>query len=134
MGDLLDAIAGFIDRGRAGQVAKGGTSWWWWLVGGAIAAAGVALGWWLLRGGNRELAQLRHARFRAEQDARNAEVDAQLKAETDQAASYQAEAEEARVRQASIELEIHAAKLRHAHDLAAVDRIRSWRDVAPDPR
>lgn len=129
---MIDALAAAVESMQERGRERGGHPWWWWVAGIVIAVIGLAVGAWYLSQDRRELARLRHERFRLEQEQRGAQINAQIAADKQIALEAEARAQQATVEIAAVELAIQASKLRHAQDLAAVDRIRSWRDVAPD--
>lgn len=131
---MIDALAAAVESMQERGRERGGHPWWWWVAGIAIAAIGLAVGAWYLGQDRRELARLRHERFKLEQEMRGAQISAQVASERQVSLEAEARAQQSQVEIAAVELAIQASKLRHAQDLAAVARIRSWRDVAPDPQ
>lgn len=131
---MIDALAAAVESMQERGRERGGHPWWWGVAGIAISAIGLAVGAWYLGQDRRELARLRHERFKLEQEMRGAQISAQVASERQVSLEAEARAQQSQVEIAAVELAIQASKLRHAQDLAAVARIRSWRDVAPDPQ
>lgn len=116
------------DVAHGGKAHKG-KSWVWSLIIPLLVLAGVAAFTWFASSRNRELAKLRHEKFKRKIMADKAEADAEIakKASLIALAEEKIVAEKKKLR--LIEADIRAEEKRYEADLAAIDSIRSWADA-----
>lgn len=124
---MLEKLASLIAKQKPEQ-GGGAKSWWRWPLLIVLVLIGLAIAsWWMWRNG-KELAKLRHGKFKREELARQAETDRKVatnKAESDAAV---AKAKKQADRILELDLLIHAATRRNELDKARIDRI-TWADL-----
>lgn len=126
---MLELLANLIGKQKPDEGKGGGAkSWWRWPLLIVLVLAGLAIAsWWMWRNG-RELAKLRSDKFKREELARKAEVDAQVASNKAEADAALAEAKRQADRILELDLRIHAATRRNELDKANIDRL-TWADL-----
>lgn len=131
---LLGQIADRLSNGEDARAGSGPSKWIAVAIGFLLALVGLGVGAFVSWRNRSELARLRHAEAEREIDARAAST-ASFQAENDEAViAAKVRANEARARAEAAAEDLEKAEERYARDLAAIDRIRSWRDVDPGAR
>lgn len=103
-------------------------SWWRWPLVVLLVVVGLLVGYWVLMRDRRELARLRHERFKADQEARQAALDAQVNQDKATAEERMHRVREATRRLGAIDLAVVEAQRRYeANEKAAADL--TWRDL-----
>jgi hypothetical protein len=110
-------------HGGTSRISK---SWIWAIILPLIALAGIAAFSWFVFRRNRELAKLRHEKFKRETLAKKAEVDSYVAKGNEEVAKAQAKIDLAEKQLKLIEADVRAEEKRYEADLAAIDRIRGW--------
>lgn len=110
-------------HGGTSRVSK---SWIWAIILPLIALAGIAAFSWFAFSRNRELAKLRHEKFKrtveTEQSRIKAKVDENDQLIAEEQKKYDAELKKLEI----IAADIRAEESRYEADLAAIRRIRGW--------
>lgn len=127
--ELLGKLESIVKENKAAE--GGGKSWIGTLVIIAVVLVGIAVWSWISYRQGRELAKLRHEKETQRILAEKAVADAKVVANDAAIAAAKKEAEKVAEHLEIIEADIRAEEERHAADLRAIDRIRSWRDVDP---
>ena len=124
---MLDRIVNAIE---AQKPARGGgaKSWWRWPLLIVLLIVGLAIAAWVATRNARELARLRHEKFKRLELAKQADVDAKLAANYLSKQKHLDAAEKERERALEADLRLKAAENRHAKHVKAIDRI-TWADL-----
>jgi hypothetical protein len=123
----MDGIIKAIESQKP-EKGGGAKSWWRWPLLILLVLAGLAIAGWISMRNRRELAKLRHEKFKREELAKQAEVDAQV-AENDLSKEKHLKvAARERERLLEADLKLKAAENRHAKHVDAIDRL-GWGDL-----
>jgi hypothetical protein len=101
-------------------------SWWRWPLVILLVVVGLLVAYWLLMRDRRELARLRHERFKANEEARQAAIDAQVNSAKATAEDRMHRVREATRRLGAIDLELVEAERRYEANTKAADSL-TWR-------
>ncbi len=126
---MLELLTNLIAKQKPSEGKGGGAkSWWRWPLLIVLVLAGLAIAsWWMWRNG-RELAKLRHKKFKREELARQAKVDKQVASNKAESVAALEEAQAQADKILELDLRIHAATKRNELDKANIDRI-TWADL-----
>ena len=116
------------DVAHAGKEQKG-KSWIWSLIIPLLVLAGIAAFAWFASSKNRELAKLRHEKFKRKIAAEKAEFDAEIEQKASLIAVADKKVAIEKKKLELIEADIRAEEKRYEADLAAINSIRSWSDA-----
>lgn len=130
MSGFLDAVAKALGSLSSRTERNGNGAWWVTVVVALLAVVGLAIGWYVMRRNGRELAKLRIEKFDSDLAAAQKRIDDDAHVLDDEAVAAEARAAEAKRKAEDIDARLAAARRQHADDLAAISRVRSWRDVA----
>ena len=122
----LEKLADRLGRQRTPEGKA--RSWWRWPLIILLILIGLAVAAWVINRDRRELARLRHEKYKREQEARNAAVDAQVaatEAATDAALERVSETTHAID---AADAQLAKARRKYERDEAAIDRLR-WSDL-----
>lgn len=131
---MLGQIADRLSSGEDARAGSGPGKWIAVAIGALLALVGLGVGAFVAWRDKRELARLRHAEVAREQEARITATAAAVATNDEAVIATRLQANQARARADAAAAALAAAKERYARDLAAIDRIRSWRDVDPGAR
>lgn len=120
---LMKKSVAITDSGSPGRLSK---SWIWAIILPLVALAGVAAFSWFVFRRNRELAKLRHEKFKRATLTEKAELDSYVAKGEAQVAKAQAKIEVEEEKLRVIEATIRTEEKRYEADRAAILRIRGW--------
>lgn len=112
-----------------GGTAQKGKSWIWSMIIPLLVLAGVAAFTWFASSKNRELAKLRHEKFKAKVREDHLEIFTEINKNDAKIDEAEKELSASRETLRVIEADIRAEEKRYEADLVAIDSIRSWADA-----
>ena len=121
---MLDRIANAIEAQKPDR-GDGAKSWWRWPLLIMLILAGLAVAAWVATRNARELARLRHEKFKRNQLARQAAVDAQVASNNTKRDRALAEVEKQNEKLLEAKLRLHAAERRHEFNRESIRRL-TW--------
>lgn len=126
-----DELLARLEKAVNDQAKKGSTTKWWIAAGVSlvVVVAGVAWYWVRLRDG-RELARLRHEKEKQRILADRAAVEAKVARSREEVARLDKEIAAAHDHLRRIEADIRLKESHYEASRQAIDRIRSWGDLA----
>jgi len=126
---LLKEIKDFLVKKSEPSTNSGGRrskSWLWAIIIPLIVIAGIAVYSWTAFRRNRELAKLRHEKFKLDFRKEQVELFVEFNKNSSKIEEAGRELALSRDRVRSIDADISALEKKHEADLAAIDSIRSW--------
>lgn len=124
---MLDRIARAIESQKPDH-GGGARAWWRWPLLVMLVIGGGFIAGWLGWRNSRELAKLRHDRFKTNQLAIKAQLDAQISANSAESAEAMIVANKQSKKVAKLDLQIHEARKRYEMDRRHAERI-TWVDL-----
>ena len=124
---MLERIISAIERQKPDE-GGGAKSWWRWPLLIVLVIAGLTVAAWISTRHQRELAKLRHDKFKHGERAKQARLDASVSASETEKAHHIAEANRQRYYANEMDTDIREAEARYAKHRDRIDRI-SWGDL-----
>lgn len=125
---ILGRLIGAIDQNKDDKA--GAKNWWRWPILIVLMLAAVAVFAWISNRDAKELANLRHEKKKAELERDQAQIDALIAKDAAQVELHQKEIDAASARIEKLNKEFQETRDDLAKKIAAIDRVRTWEDVA----